>query len=531
MAGIRSDLKEQRGIALIATIFIIVVLMLLMLPLMEGLHNEIIVTGAHGTSNSALRAAYMGVEEMTYQFELNDSGAAPGVVPAPQSATYNDDTGNPVTYASTVTQQWTAVQLPYYLIHSVGTSGGSTRNVDAVIQKQPYSAYGIFTISENTNVGGVVFYASGETFDGPVYSGGPMRIFYDSISPPIFTSTVTTSQPPLWVPGLPTTGANWASIISNQSDFKQVSQPLTLPTAQDNTAVQNAAYTGDPAPASTPSFPTVTGLYINGANVTGGGGGSINTGLYVRATPSWAWITSTATANTEVMTFLFAGLTYHVTEDFVGNTTTITDGANNPVASYTGVPSGEQKPGVVGANGAVWLDASTVYLGAAGNTVPSVFHGQYTFGVTDNGTGPNPQMRIFGSLMYQDPTKDELAYWANDVNLQDWVNGNMEVDGLMLTGYYGECSVVCSDGTFGNVFCAAVPVKCAGGQGTLTLFGSLIENVRGKRGTLGGAPSGFDTNAVYDPRLSKTPPPFTPTTTQYNVLALCTTDNGTTCGQ
>jgi hypothetical protein len=524
MAETRMIHQTQRGIALITTLFIMVVLMLLMLPLMEGLRNEIMVTGAHGTSNSALRAAYMGVEEMTYQFELNDSGAAPGVVPAPQNGVYSDDTGNPVTYTSTVTQQWTTVPLPYFLIHSVGTSGGSTRNIDAVIQKQPYSAYGIFTISENTNVGGVVFYASGETFDGPVYSGGPMRIFYDSVSPPIFTSTVTTSQPPLWVPGLPTTGANWASIISNQSDFHQVSQPLTLPTAQDNSAVQDAAYTGNPSPASTPAFPVVAGLYINGANVTGGGGGPVTTGLYIHG---GAWVTSAATANTETFTFAIGVLTYHVTLDFLANTTTVTNALFVPVASYTGVPSGEQPPGVVGANGALWIDGGAVL------NANNVYHGKYTIALNDNAVGPNPSLWVFGSQTYQDPTKDELAYWANDIRLNDTVNGNIEIDGLMLTGYYGECSVVCTDGTFSNIYCNAVPVKCQppGGTGTLTLFGSLIENVRGKRGTLGGAPSGFDTNAVFDPRLAKTPPPFTPTTTQYNVLALCTTDNGTTCGQ
>ena len=63
-------------------------------------------------------------------------------------------------------------------------------------------------------------------------------------------------------------------------------------------------------------------------------------------------------------------------------------------------------------------------------------------------------------------------------------------------------------------------------------LGSLIENVRGKRGTLGSTVSGFETNGVYDPRLATKPPPYTPTTTQYVILALCTEDStGKTCGQ
>jgi hypothetical protein len=206
-------------------------------------------------------------------------------------------------------------------------------------------------------------------------------------------------------------------------------------------------------------------------------------------------------------------------------TTTVTDASNNPIASYTGVPSGEQPPGTVGANGAIFAsDGLFLY---SGNT----FRGDYTLAVPDT-PGFHPPMFIQGSQTYADTslaTTDELAFWANDLVLDDVTSGPAEIDGLLLTGYYGECSAVCNDGTFYNQFCGAI--TCGGGTGTLTLRGSLIENVRGKRGTLGSSITGFSTNGVYDPRLATKPPPFTPTTTAYNVIALCAEDAGTTCGQ
>jgi len=217
--------------------------------------------------------------------------------------------------------------------------------------------------------------------------------------------------------------------------------------------------------------------------------------------------------------------TYHVIVDFVGNTTTVKDGSNTTIATYAGVPSGQQPYGVTGQNGAIWATQG-MWLNA-NNT----FAGKFTLAVPDAKGLGDPPMYVAGSQQYSDVNNDEMAYWANDFILYDTVSANVEVDGLVLTGYFGECSVTCTDGTFKNQFCDAAPLCHApGGTGVLTLRGSLIENVRGKRGTLGN-PSGFSTDVVYDARLARTPPPFTPSTTQFNVVAICTVDFGKTCGQ
>ena len=68
--------QRQRGIALVTVLLMIAVFLILIGALMENLAREVSVTGMHGRSNAALRAAYEGVEAMQYQFELNDAGAA-----------------------------------------------------------------------------------------------------------------------------------------------------------------------------------------------------------------------------------------------------------------------------------------------------------------------------------------------------------------------------------------------------------------------------------------------------------------------
>ena len=517
--------RPRRGLALITTLLMTTVLLILIGVLMTNIVNELQLTGLHGSSNAALRAAYAGVEEMVYQFELNDAGAAPGATPAPQSASYTDDDGMQVAYTSNVDPYtWNSV-LPYYVVHASGTAGNSTRNVDALIEKQPFSAFNMFTISEHNNVGGTVFYATGETFNGPVYSGGQMNIWYQTGQPPIFNDQVTTVGTPNWQPGTPTTAAQWNSIISNQGNWHQVTSPLTLPTANDNSAVRNAALVGNPQPSSPPVLPGTAGLYINDAPVAGGSG-AITTGLYIVGNVTVTSV-GNAVTNTETLTLNIGGVVTHVIINIASGTTTVTNAANATIASFTGVPVGEQPPGVTGANGAIYATGQMTITGG------STFRGQYTLAVPDGQGLPNPKMYITGSVKYADTsltTTDELALWANDIVLQDPTNGNIEVDGGLFTGYYGECSAVCNDGTFYNFYCSAAPT-CGGGKGVLTMRGSLIENVRGKRGTLGSTVSGFETNGVYDPRLATKPPPYTPTTTQYIVLALCTVDQGTTCGQ
>src|SRR5271166_3461353 len=131
--------RKNRGMALVATLMMIAVFLILTGALMENLAKEVNITGMHGRSNNALRADYYAIEQMQYEIEFNDAGAAPGVVPAPIPGTWTDADGTVVNYLVQVdAQRWTSI-LPYYMIHATATAGTSTRSVDALVQKMPFS--------------------------------------------------------------------------------------------------------------------------------------------------------------------------------------------------------------------------------------------------------------------------------------------------------------------------------------------------------------------------------------------------------
>ena len=390
----RSNQRPRRGLALITVLLMTTVFLILIGALMTNVLSELRLTGLHGESNEAQRAAYAGIDEMVYQFEINDAGAAPGSTPAPQNKAYTDDDGRNVAFSVTVDpKKWTSV-LPYYIIHSKGTAGTAERDIDALIEKQPFSAFNMFTISEFTNVGGAVFYASGETFNGPVYSGGPMRVAYTDGQPPIFNDEVITAGVTTWAPGAPANNTDWAAVIANHGNWHTVTSPLTLPTTNDNSAVEYAALTGNPQPSPLPVIPGVGGLYINGANVTGGGGGQLKTGLFISGTSTISSV-GNAVLNTETLTVTTTAATYTVIVDFNANTTTVKKGVNL-VASYTGTASGQQAPGVVGPNGAIFSTGKMIINGG------SSFRGQYTLGVPDGNGLPNPTITMTGSIKYAD---------------------------------------------------------------------------------------------------------------------------------
>ena len=527
---------HERGFALMTTIILTVVLLVLVGGLLESLSAELHNVGAHSESNAALRAAYAGVEDMVSQFEYNDSGPAIAQVPASQAKTYTDDNGNTVDYSVSVDSKRWNTTLPHYLLHSVGTANGMTRSVDALIRKQPYSAFQRFTISENDNKGGKLWYLNGQVYNGPVYSGGPMNIRYTDGQAPIFTGDVYTATTPNWYDVIqgqsraPTTDSDWAAIMAGGAAAFHPSTSLSLPSANDNQLVADEALYGEPKrPNNAPPRPTQPGLYINDEALDQQSSNTLTSGLYVVGDVTLA-SAGNAAANTETLTLTGSGFKYEVDVNFNANTTIVKDlnAGGQQVANFSGVPSGQTPSMSAKANGAIFVTGKVTV--AANSSI----HGQYTLAVPDSkNNAVNPDITLLGSVTYADksPTSlDTLAMWANDINLNDMTNEDPEIDGMLLTGYAGECAAVCNDGTFSNVNCGAG--SCTGGVGTVKIVGSLVQNVRGKLGRESPVRSGFRPSGSYDPRLSKMPPPFTPTLNVYEVVALCAVDAGNgTCGQ
>jgi hypothetical protein len=186
--------------------------------------------------------------------------------------------------------------------------------------------------------------------------------------------------------------------------------------------------------------------------------------------------------------------------------TTVTKGSST--ATYSGVPSGEN-PGV--GNGAIFDDGNaTIKLG-------TTIQGQYVLTVPDFSTVQNNiYITGAGTITYNDPTKDLLGLWANDVVVTSTAS-NLTIYAAIIAGYPGEAA---NDGGFYNWWCKANTCN-QGDQGTLTLNGSVMENMHGALGKFlsPGVHVGFDRHINYDARLASNPPPFYPVTGNYAIIA------------
>ncbi len=527
----RPTRARQRGVALITALLMTIIFLTLIGALMSQMIGELQDVGAHSNSAKALDAAYAGVEDMVLQIEENASG--PGhVAPAPISYTYPAPAT--VKYDVSVTNTWNGSSgLVYYEISSTGTetNSGQQRKVVALAKSFPYSYFEQFTAGSSSNV----YYTTGEHFDGPVYNGGTMNIWYQDPGAAIFNSSVQTAQSAAFFQGatktsVPQSSVVWADVMSGGSSqsFVTSSNPMQLPTFDTNLADASESFYGDSTHTSNVPNPGSNGVYVNQAPIMSGSG-ALTTGLFiqgdVKITPS------SPGANNEVFTLQPTGAntipaSYTVTVDFSANTTTVTQTtgcSTSCTATYTGVLSGQPQAGVTAGNGAIFVDGNvTLYSGT--------IHGDYSLTVPDYTSNHNMGITIKGSapgIVYKNKgstSTDEFGVWANDIKLSVATTTGYEFDGSIMTGFYGQdnapyCSSGvgpgCTDGNFSDAnYNGAV-------EGTFTFFGSLIQNSMGAMGvsSAGTLVHGFKRSYNYDPRLAANPPPGFPITNRYDIIA------------
>jgi hypothetical protein len=518
----RRPTSRKRGVALITALLMAVVFLVLIGALMAQMIGELQDVGAHSNSTIALNAAYAGVEDMTLQIEENASGVG-HVVPSPISYTYPSPAH--AKYAASVSTTWnTNSGVVYYEIDSTGTetNSGQTRSVSALVKSMPYSYFEQFTAGNSGNV----YYVTGEKFDGPVYNGGTMNVWYqDPSAAPIFNSSIVSLNTPNFYQGAGKSAVTYANVkwvdvaAGGVNALKVGSNPMTLPTYQSNLADASEAFYGDATHTSALPAPGANGLYVNGVPALSGSG-NLTTGLYVQGNVK---ITPASPgANNEVFTIAPNGAptiaqTYTVTVDFGANTTTVAQTTGCPCTSvtYSGTLSGQPQAGSGRGNGAIFVDGN-VQLNSG------TIHGDYSLTVPDYTTDHSHVLTLQGSapgVLYKDQSStstDELGVWANDIK----VNGaststGYEFDGSIITGYAGECPP-CTDGTFSNNNYNNGTV-----QGTFTFYGGLIQNINGAMGISSGGTltSGFSRKYKYDSRLAANPPPGFPITNRYDIIA------------
>jgi hypothetical protein len=535
--------RPQRGAALILVMMLVAVFLILMGSLIDALALESQSSIESADSAAAVTAAYSGVDLMILSIEeFYDNGIKGGQPPPAISCNFGQPSGGSVTtncYA-TIDKAWNGSGINYYLIRSTGKAIPApnqevNRQVLALIKQVPFGAYAHFSESEHSNTGGPIWYSSRQSFNGPVYSGGDMHIMYDSSSStPIFPMGFTTDQPQGNMHWIDVADGNHSQPNTQQELYSVygTSGPtfapsgINLPGFAQNLDVFSEAYFGNDQHGTTGDLQTAgqtPGVFVNGGDASCPSG-VLCSGIFVSGTNVTVDASSTASPNgdlssgTQSWTFKsldFADTT--VTVDFGANTTTVTVGGNTK--TYSGVASGEPSDSSQG-NGAIFVDGSLEV------TDGSTVHGQYTVAV------PDPPIKAEGIQLdgsvtdASDPTKgpsqDELALWADTVSLKSG-DANPIIEAMVLTGYSNECTNNSCGGWFGNYYCKFRNACTGGGMGTLTVYGSDIENLRGKMGIVDGSGSpvaGYVRNQTYDPRLGANPPPFSPTTNLYSIVAL-----------
>jgi hypothetical protein len=555
--------SKQRGIALIGVVGFLLVFLVFAGALVTQLANETNSTKMSAVSNRALSAADAGVQAMVEQIQT--ALAQSVAIQTPINYSYPEPGASPsaVSYtASVVTPPITANGLNYYIITSTGTFNNGfmnlTRTVRAIAVAQPISGYASLSNYETNQFGNPVWYVSTQHFDGPVYSGGPMRIDYATPAPapgptvePIFLSTVETVNQPVWNPNAPNS-ADWSDVISGgQNEFTVNNTPVSLPQPSQNVYVASEAWQGNGSDTTSLPSGVAPGVYIDGS--TSGGEDAAHTtqptdttGIYIETGTTIAYngsatIVSTVSGNTDTMYITSPAWSgaYQVVIDYSsfssnGNcsgTTTVTFG--NAHHTFSGAPCGAPGPGVTNpGNGAIYADGN-VQLGctasaASCGTTPNAntdLEGSYAVATPDfeEWGGKANDISILGNLTY-DPgssTYDELGLWANDVILKT-NSSNITIDASIIAGYPGEPD---TDGDFYSANCTKTSCGTLD-QGTLTIFGGLIENIRGAVGELyaGDGPCGFpqcgfSRTIDFDSRLTTSPPPFNPTTGNLSIIA------------
>jgi Tfp pilus assembly protein PilX len=188
-------------------------------------------------------------------------------------------------------------------------------------------------------------------------------------------------------------------------------------------------------------------------------------------------------------------LTGPTTITFNGGTMNIVNSAAGWGAGHSYTPSAE---GIIYVANISAASSGTVYF--AGGHVT----GRLT-------VASEADMTIGGAITYTtDPrtnpnSTDALGLVSKaDVWVGTAAPNNLEIDAAIMATSASSSS---SDaGSFG-----VINYSSGTARGTLTIYGGIVQEVRGAVGTAGGTPHGFSKNYSYDSRFLSTPPPYYPT--------------------
>ncbi len=396
--------------------------------------------------------------------------------------------------------------LKTYRIVSVGTFGGSVKTVEIVVRQASFGRFAYFTDKETSSVsGGAIWWKAGEKIDGPAHSnntdGTNFNVNYNGSTQPIFLDMLTASGSSInYNPSRPRNEAAFQKIFLNGSKgFKLGVPPILLPNSSDTQ--RNSAWGG------TTGLPGTNGVYLRA---------DLNGGIYIRGDAALT-LSLDAWGNQVIRVTQGSNVT-DITLDKV------TQGmiATGPLGTGSAATTATLGTGVIYCTGNITsLKGEIADNRVVGDQV--LMRSEFTIA---NDVNAGKSITITDNLFYHtrpDKTLDAddpanlaagtMGLVSKDIKISSSAPRNLEIDAVCMAG--GQNT------TGGSFYVENYSSKKP--TGTLKVLGGIIQKARGPVGTFdagsGTTLTGYAKDYSYDPRLAQNPPPFYPTTGQYERLS------------
>jgi len=396
-----------------------------------------------------------------------------------------------------------------YTLVGTGTDrfGQSTKTVKMQVQQQSFALYAYFTDQEVSSItNGTIWFIGADRLYGPVHTNDRFHINWNtSATNPIFYGTVSsTGTSADWSPSKPNTASDWQKVFLGGMDaFTTGTDYIALPTVSD--LQKNSAW------GSTSGFPTTTGVYVPAV------GGQTNGGIYVVGDSSVTFIPNGTVGQTASV--IQGSKRTDISTNLSGNATTVKvynkSGSNwnlSTTNNYVGLPNGVlyDTGNITSLSGTLAdnvQDGSAIVTRNAWTVCTDIANAKDVTITSDlqYATHPNPDQ----PANYIDNLKAAcLGLVANNVIVKTTAN-TVRIDGTVLAA-----------ASFYNYYWNSGTPK-----GALTISGGVIQAKRGPVGQFSGSTliTGYSKDYHYDPRMADNPPPFFPTTGQFDIIAWQTT--------
>ncbi len=387
-----------------------------------------------------------------------------------------------------------------FTIIAYGQAANTEIQSQLVVQvaQQSFALYSYFTDSETSSLtSDTIWFFARDRLHGPVHTNDRFHISWDtsaSESNAIFKGTVSSNASTAeWSPRTPSSSQDWRKVLSGGASAMTFGVPkITLPTSTDDQ--KKIAWGGT-------NYPSTNGVYVPTF------GSAPSAGIYIRGDCT---LTFSASGTTQTITAKQGSTTTVITHNLQTQVTTRKVGSGS-TATYSGLTNG-----VIYCTG--HITAMSGQLGDNYYSGTNIIRRNAWTVATDVINGKD--VTINNSISYAtapDSTKPETDVSNLRAATLGVVARNVILSGtpsdLTLHGVY---MAGAGNSTNGSLYYADWN---ATKRNNLNLLGGLIQKKRGPVSTFNGntLQTGYNKNYQYDPRMMNTPPPFFPTTGQYDI--------------